>query len=171
MSDVRSCPRCGSYRPLGEFGICVPCAAAQGWDPECAACLAEQEGRKHQWRHESTCGPGIEQRAPTSARLRQVQADLAASQQDLTHVEGQLRDAEQDRMRAERERDEALHELAHLRFQLDMVRTRLGALAADNRADARRPAVLGTPSAWGPNRAAEAYEKAAALIETLGGES
>jgi hypothetical protein len=40
----------------------------------------------------------------TSARLRQVQRDLAASQQDLTHVHHQL-------ACAERERDEARAEL------------------------------------------------------------
>jgi hypothetical protein len=47
----------------------------------------------------------------TSARLRQAQQDLAASQADLT--------------RTERERDEALHDLAHATFQLDMERTRV----------------------------------------------
>jgi hypothetical protein len=47
----------------------------------------------------------------TSARLRQVQRDLAASQQDLTHVHHQLACAESDRMKAECERDEARAEL------------------------------------------------------------
>lgn len=49
----------------------------------------------------------------TSAQLRQVQQDLAASQADVT--------------RAERERDEAQHDLAHAAFEIDKLKARLAA--------------------------------------------
>lgn len=89
----------------------------------------------------------------TSAQLRQTQRDLAASQQDLSHVERQLRDAEDDLNSVAAERDgvreelarqaatnedlratlairdrqlrEAQHELEHVTFQQSMLQTRL----------------------------------------------
>lgn len=130
----------------------------------------------------------------TSARLRETQGALAASQADLTHVEGQLREAEQERMRVERERDGVREELARMADELDDVRhdlahrltemrdardaaratirtvaeqrdavlAELRGLAAANRRDA---CTLSQPDCWGPTRAAEAYEKAAAIVE------
>lgn len=53
------CPRCGDRLPLGEFGICVPCAALMGWDPECAACLIDQQGKPTEGlTHLRTCAAG-----------------------------------------------------------------------------------------------------------------
>jgi len=87
------------------------------------------------------------------------------------------------RLAAERERNEALHELAHARFQLDLQRARLDhtrtgvagvvaelrQLALVNRRDA---CSLSQPYCFGPTRAAEAFEQAVALLDqALGGES
>lgn len=77
----------------------------------------------------------------TSARLRHVEQErddaktaFAASQADLTHVERQLADAESDRMKAERERDEA-NELT------DKIAAELRGVTRERDALARRCAV------------------------------
>jgi ABC-type transporter Mla subunit MlaD len=152
----------------------------------------------------------------TSARLRQVQADLAASQQDLTRVErerdavreelarqaeanedltvtlavrtGMLRRAREDcdaisaiahrvalaagvtSLRLDDVRrgvDELLAEVEQRRTALAGVLAELRELAAANRADAARFAGTSSPYGFGPTRAAEAYEKAAALVAQI----
>lgn len=57
-TDRSGCPRCGKDLPLGAYDVCAPCAAALGWDPECAACLAEQSGKPSDGPvHVGTCAP------------------------------------------------------------------------------------------------------------------
>jgi hypothetical protein len=130
----------------------------------------------------------------TSARLRQVQVDLAASQADLTRVERerdelafrvrelqahrQLRDAELTSARAELEQLRArlnapcgtCHPCDHYGRNTDLV-AQLRRLAAENRAEVAHLAGTSSPLGFGPNRAAMAYDHAAELLEqTLGGE-
>lgn len=58
----KHCPRCGETRPLGEYNVCVPCAAACGWDPECEACKVEDRGGVALIPHVETCDPGARAR-------------------------------------------------------------------------------------------------------------
>lgn len=53
-----SCPRCGTTATMGAFGVCAPCAAQLGWEPECAACAAEQDGRPVEVAHGDNCADG-----------------------------------------------------------------------------------------------------------------
>ncbi len=53
------CPCCGEPGVLGSYDVCVPCAAANGWDPRCEACISEDRGNDgHGLQHVATCGPG-----------------------------------------------------------------------------------------------------------------
>lgn len=66
LADKPKCPCCGKHATLGPFDVCVPCAAALGWDPECVACREEGEGREASVAHVDTCaGTGSEQPAAT----------------------------------------------------------------------------------------------------------
>ena len=56
--------------------------------------------------------------ASTSAQLRETQAAYAQAQRSLAAAQADL-------TAMERERDEALHELAHAKFQVDIERTKL----------------------------------------------
>jgi hypothetical protein len=57
--DRVSCPRCGTSAVLGRFAVCALCAAEQGLDPQCPACLAEDGGETLDLPHIATCGPGV----------------------------------------------------------------------------------------------------------------
>jgi hypothetical protein len=59
----KRCPRCGETRALGRHAVCVPCAAACGWDPECVACGVEDRGGVAEVPHVATCDPGMRARA------------------------------------------------------------------------------------------------------------
>jgi chromosome segregation ATPase len=91
------------------------------------------------WRDRVLRAAGGQPTESTSARLRQALQDLAASQADLTHVERQLADAESERMKTERERDEVCAvnlrmrgEIGRLRTEADRANARAERLSAEN---------------------------------------
>lgn len=115
-----------------------------------------------------------------SAELaQQTQQALAASQQDLTTTRGAVVDLlgilDTFQVASGADRNASLQTgidaVRQTRTELEQLRTaqlgvlaELRQLAAANRRDA---CTLRSPDAWGPNRAAEAYEKAAALVEHI----
>jgi septal ring factor EnvC (AmiA/AmiB activator) len=122
----------------------------------------------------------------TSARLRHVQEALAASQQDLTATRGQVVDLlyilDAFQIESGADRNAALQtgidavrqtraELEQLRTAAAAVLAELRELAGDARSEAAPFRHTSSPLGFGPHRAAEAYEKAVALVETLDGES
>lgn len=53
------CPCCGEPAVLGAYSVCAPCAEANGWDPRCEACIAEDRGNdEHGLQHVATCASG-----------------------------------------------------------------------------------------------------------------
>lgn len=111
----------------------------------------------------------------TSARLRETQDALAASQADLTKALAQrdefVRAADElhnswldlkDELAEMRDaRDATQATIRTVAEQRDAVLAELRRLAAANRRDA---CTLSQPDCWGPTRAAEAYERAAAIV-------
>lgn len=127
---------------------------------DCPEYLASMAALERRTRRPEPAPPVVE--LSTSARLRETQGALAASQADLTRAEREIE-------RLVRHLSEANGEVARLREGLAAVLAELRRLALANRRDA---CGLAQPYCFGPTRAAEAYEKAAAIVEQkLGGES
>jgi hypothetical protein len=83
---AKRCPRCGGEAlPLGDVGVCVPCAADCGWDPHCEACAVEaRDYRATRVDHIATCGPGRLGSAPASEEPARPACPACATQ---PHIE------------------------------------------------------------------------------------